>query len=78
MAAHVEGTAYPGNGSSPHCGNRSRYGEFMPQRLDVAEFLRTRRERITPVQAGLVGGGRRRVPGLRREAVASLAGVSVD
>jgi len=44
----------------------------------VAEFLRTRRNRITPGQAGVIGGGRRRVPGLRREEVAILAGVSVE
>lgn len=46
--------------------------------MEVAEFLRTRRDRITPEQAGIIGGGRRRVPGLRREEVAMLAGVSVE
>ncbi|TWH09408.1 putative transcriptional regulators [Rhodococcus rhodochrous J45] len=50
----------------------------MDQRNQVGEFLRTRRNRITPDQAGIIGGGRRRVPGLRREEVAMLAGVSVD
>ena len=45
---------------------------------DIAEFLTTRRARITPEQAGLPSYGRRRVPGLRREEVASLAGVSVE
>ncbi|MET8979344.1 helix-turn-helix transcriptional regulator [Streptomyces sp. NPDC004539] len=45
----------------------------------IREFLRTRRSRITPEQAGLqTYGGHRRVPGLRREEVALLAGVSVD
>ncbi|MEV7020464.1 helix-turn-helix transcriptional regulator [Streptomyces sp. NPDC093991] len=45
----------------------------------IREFLRTRRARITPEQAGLAPhGGPRRVPGLRREEVAQLAGVSVD
>ena len=45
----------------------------------VGEFLRSRRARITPAQAGIVEGtGRRRVPGLRREELARLAGVSVD
>ncbi|MEW1861695.1 helix-turn-helix transcriptional regulator [Streptomyces sp. NPDC088194] len=48
-------------------------------RSDVKEFLATRRARITPQQAGLPAyGGNRRVPGLRREEVALLAGVSVD
>jgi transcriptional regulator with XRE-family HTH domain len=50
----------------------------MDQRVEVSEFLRTRRDRITPDQAGIVGGGRRRVPGLRREEVAMLAGVSAE
>jgi transcriptional regulator with XRE-family HTH domain len=45
---------------------------------DISEFLATRRARITPEQAGLPSYGRRRVPGLRREEVASLAGVSAD
>jgi hypothetical protein len=49
-------------------------------RREVREFLSTRRDRITPQQAGLpnYGGERRRVPGLRREEVALLAGVSTD
>jgi transcriptional regulator with XRE-family HTH domain len=45
---------------------------------DIAEFLTTRRARVTPEQAGLPTYGARRVPGLRREEVASLAGVSVE
>src|SRR3712207_6625006 len=49
----------------------------VDNRSDIREFLATRRARITPEQAGLLpGGGRRRVPGLRREEVAVLAGVS--
>ncbi len=48
-------------------------------RKDLREFLATRRARITPQQAGLpTYGGHRRVPGLRREEVALLAGVSVE
>ncbi|GAA4219787.1 helix-turn-helix transcriptional regulator [Actinocatenispora rupis] len=49
-------------------------------RAQVRDFLTSRRERITPDQAGLpaYGGGTRRVKGLRREEVALLAGVSVD
>jgi transcriptional regulator with XRE-family HTH domain len=50
-----------------------------PQRADIRDFLATRRARITPEQVGLpVGGTQRRVPGLRREEVAVLAGVSTD
>ncbi|NQX66410.1 helix-turn-helix domain-containing protein [Paenibacillus alba] len=48
-------------------------------RLDeLAQFLRTRRARISPEQAGLPNEGRRRTPGLRRGEVAQLSGVSVD
>jgi transcriptional regulator with XRE-family HTH domain len=43
-----------------------------------AEFLRARRESLAPEEAGLPGGTRRRTPGLRREEVAELAGVSID
>lgn len=51
----------------------------MDNLSDVREFLASRRARLTPEQAGLpVFGGNRRVPGLRREEVALLAGVSVD
>jgi len=49
-------------------------------RAQIREFLSTRRARITPEQAGLpvYGGDRRRVPGLRRSEVASLAGISPE
>jgi transcriptional regulator with XRE-family HTH domain len=49
-------------------------------RAQIRQFLSTRRDRISPEQAGLpvYGGARRRVPGLRREEVALLAGMSVD
>lgn len=53
----------------------------MDHRSEVREFLSTRRARLTPERAGLPAwsaGGHRRVPGLRREEVALLAGVSVD
>jgi transcriptional regulator with XRE-family HTH domain len=47
-------------------------------RDEVRDFLTSRRARISPQQAGLTSYGRRRVPGLRREEVATLAGVSAD
>ncbi|MFD9326139.1 helix-turn-helix transcriptional regulator [Streptomyces sp. NPDC060065] len=51
----------------------------MDRSTEIREFLRTRRARVTPEQAGLAPHpGARRVPGLRREEVAQLAGVSVD
>ncbi|MFG2733522.1 helix-turn-helix transcriptional regulator [Streptomyces harbinensis] len=46
-------------------------------RRELGDFLRSRRERLTPQQAGLPSTGRRRTPGLRREEVAVLAGVGV-
>ncbi|MEU4550355.1 helix-turn-helix domain-containing protein [Nonomuraea dietziae] len=51
----------------------------MSRKDEVREFLISRRAHVTPEQAGLPDfGGERRVPGLRREEVAMLAGVSVD
>jgi transcriptional regulator with XRE-family HTH domain len=49
----------------------------MDTRAEINEFLTSRRARIIPEQAGLTSYGSRRVPGLRREEVAVLAGVSV-
>ncbi|MEC3977530.1 helix-turn-helix domain-containing protein [Amycolatopsis sp. H20-H5] len=49
----------------------------MAQRSELGEFLLSRRNRLRPEDAGLTGfGARRRVPGLRREEIAHLAGVS--
>ncbi|EFV13509.1 helix-turn-helix domain-containing protein [Segniliparus rugosus] len=51
----------------------------MERRKDIRDFLVSRRAKITPGEAGVpLYGGQRRVPGLRREEVALLAGVSVD
>ncbi|MGN9780944.1 helix-turn-helix transcriptional regulator [Nonomuraea sp. ZG12] len=47
-------------------------------RSELARFLRDRREGLPPGAAGLPSGPRRRTPGLRREEVAELAGMSVD
>jgi transcriptional regulator with XRE-family HTH domain len=47
-------------------------------RNELGDFLRSRRERLTPRAAGLPTGRRRRTPGLRREEVAELAGIGVD
>ncbi|MBS2537845.1 helix-turn-helix domain-containing protein [Catenulispora sp. NF23] len=50
-----------------------------PTDSDLGTFLRSRRQRVTPSQVGMPSGpGARRTSGLRREEVASLAGVSVD
>lgn len=51
----------------------------MDNRSEIRDFLASRRARITPEKAGLAAyGGNRRVPGLRRGEVASLAGVSIE
>ncbi len=50
----------------------------MDNRTEIRDFLATRRAKLTPEQVGLPTFGRRRVPGLRREEVAVLAGVSPD
>jgi transcriptional regulator with XRE-family HTH domain len=50
----------------------------MDTKREIREFLTSRRANITPERAGITTYGARRVPGLRREEVAVLAGVSVD
>lgn len=50
---------------------------LRPGTGDLGEFLRSRRARLTPEDVGVVSYGARRVPGLRREELAQLAGVSV-
>ncbi|MEU9124182.1 helix-turn-helix transcriptional regulator [Streptomyces sp. NPDC048506] len=49
----------------------------VARRAELAAFLRSRRERITPEQVGLPRGARRRTPGLRREEVAHLGAIGV-
>jgi transcriptional regulator with XRE-family HTH domain len=44
----------------------------------LGEFLRARRQQVSPKDVGITAGGFRRVPGLRREEVATLAGISAD
>ncbi|MBY6538023.1 helix-turn-helix domain-containing protein [Rhodococcus sp. BP-349] len=50
----------------------------MDSKAEVREFLMTRRARLTPEAAGITTSGTRRVAGLRRSEVASLAGLSVE
>ncbi|NYI07829.1 helix-turn-helix transcriptional regulator [Allostreptomyces psammosilenae] len=47
-------------------------------RIELADFLRRCRARLAPADVGLTAGPRRRTPGLRREEVAQLAGMSTD
>lgn len=49
----------------------------MDIKHEIREFLSSRRAKLTPEEAGLPSYGQRRVPGLRREEVAVLAGLSV-
>src|SRR5438477_7198258 len=66
----LEGELGPAVPPDPRVADRIR-------RAELADFLRSRRERIAPEQVGLPPGGRRRTPGLRREEVAQLAAVGV-
>lgn len=52
--------------------------EDLPSRMSLGEFLRSRRERLTLEDAGLVSYGKRRTPGLRREEVAQLAHIGTS
>jgi transcriptional regulator with XRE-family HTH domain len=61
--------AFPDNGQR---------GARTAGRAELAAFLRARRARVSPQDAGLPRTGQRRTPGLRRQEVAQLAGMSVD
>lgn len=50
----------------------------MDKRSELGEFLKSRRSRVQPADVGVESIGRRRVPGLRREELSQLAGVSFD
>jgi transcriptional regulator with XRE-family HTH domain len=76
---HPTVTADPGNDRPSHGGCGADSVVVVDNRNEVRDFLVSRRARISPEQAGLPAyGGNRRVPGLRREEVALLAGVSID
>jgi len=50
----------------------------MDNRAEVRDFLTIRRDRTTPAKVGLPASGSRRVAGLRRSEVATLAGISIE
>src|SRR5207245_10021915 len=66
-----------GTGGVPHRRTDGSTLDLVDMKKEIRDFLTSRRARITPEQAGLRSYGSRRVPGLRREEVAVLAGVSV-
>jgi transcriptional regulator with XRE-family HTH domain len=72
--ATANGTV-PGTASPTSTGSTA--SRAVERRTELAAFLRTRRERISPEDVGLPPGHRRRTAGLRREEVAQLAGVGV-
>lgn len=70
---------FPGNARPSQASCPGRTVDGMDSRDEVRDFLTSRRDRLTPGQAGIPRyGGRRRVKGLRREEVAMLAGMSTD
>ncbi|MFD0023765.1 helix-turn-helix domain-containing protein [Streptomyces sp. NPDC058382] len=71
------GHAAPADPVTPAVTEAPELPETEIRRHELADFLRSRRERITPEQVGLVRGRRRRTPGLRREEVAQLSAVGV-
>jgi transcriptional regulator with XRE-family HTH domain len=50
--------------------------QSLARRREMGEFIRAQREKLSPASAGVAGAGRRRTPGLRREEIAQLAGLS--
>ncbi|MFJ8470109.1 helix-turn-helix domain-containing protein [Streptomyces swartbergensis] len=61
---------------SSHVAPGDQVTSGLDRRIELREFLRSRRARLRPEEVGLPSHGRRRVPGLRREELAQLAGVS--
>src|SRR5580765_7084046 len=74
-----EGGLTGGTNSTPLRHRSGASVDAVDNRAEIRQFLVSRRAKVTPEQVGLpAGGGKRRVPGLRREEVAVLAGVSTD
>src|SRR3954465_11156279 len=74
----TRGPCERGTGRAPLRRVRGGRLDVVAPAKDIAEFLTSRRSRVTPEQVGLPSYGPRRVKGLRREEVASLAGVIVE
>ena len=63
---------------APQLASAVAYSCGVEIKSEIRDFLTSRRARITPEEVGLASLGRRRVPGLRREEVATLAGLSIE
>ncbi|MFB6675011.1 helix-turn-helix transcriptional regulator [Streptomyces sp. NPDC056390] len=77
MTAAEAPTQAQGQGQAGGSPRESPKRESEIRRHELADFLRSRRARITPEQVGLPRGRRRRTPGLRREEIAQLSAVGV-
>ncbi|MEU2872879.1 helix-turn-helix transcriptional regulator [Streptomyces olivoreticuli] len=64
--------------TTTHTTATDRTEQARPRREELRAFLRSRRARVRPEDVGLPGRGLRRTPGLRREEVATLAGIGVS
>src|SRR4051794_32958397 len=71
-------TLVGGNASDPQQRCSGTTLHFVDAKTEIRDFLTSRRARVSPEQAGLTTYGPRRVPGLRRSEVATLAGVSIE
>ena len=78
MRKPCRGPARGGTGRTPPLLPHAPSLQTVDAANELSEFLTGRRAKVTPEQVGLRSYGRRQVPGLRREEVASLAGVSVE
>src|SRR3954451_3324446 len=78
QSAKVRGLLLPGTDRAPQRSATAPNLEAMDTKSEIRDFLTSRRARIAPEEAGLKVFGPRRVRGLRREEVATLAGLSVD
>ena len=67
-----------GTASDPQAGSCGTTLDLVDAKSEIREFLTSRRARVTPEHASLTSYGPRRVPGLRRSEVATLAGVSIE
>src|SRR5262249_10822583 len=68
----------PGTAGTTHAATARGRLVSGVNRAELGTFLRSRRSRLRPRDVGLPDGARRRTPGLRRQEVAQLAGMSVD